>query len=243
MCCWRLCSISIEASWVQQRRPQSCDRTYKFVETQSVGVAIEALQSTPRDVEFKVRVDNQAGHKLPTAFPSRRAGLHVTVRDAAARVAWESGPLRPDGSIAGNDNDANKHEFEPSYATLSRPDQVEIYESTLRDSEDRVRTGLIDAVGHMKENRILPTGFDKTTAQRDIAVIGKAAEDPNFIGGQSTTRYVVDVRGAKGPFHVEAELWYQAVGFRWAHNIGPYKAFEPQRFLGTSMPPPNKSRS
>lgn len=208
------------------------DRTRKFVETQSASVAIEGLQSTPRGVEFNVRVENKAGHKLPTAFPSRRAWLHVTVRDASGRVVWESGALRPDGSIVGNDNDANKHEFEPHYSTITRPDQVEIYESILKDSDGRVTTGLIDAVGYLKDNRILPTGFDKATAQKDIAVIGNAAEDPNFIGGQSTTRYLVNVGGAKGPFHVEAELWYQPVGFRWAHNLDPYKAYEPQRFVG-----------
>jgi hypothetical protein len=31
---------------------------------------------------------------------------------------------------------------------------------------------------------------------------------------------------------VEAELWYQPIGFRWAHNLGPYDATEPQGFLG-----------
>jgi hypothetical protein len=30
---------------------------------------------------------------------------------------------------------------------------------------------------------------------------------------------------------VKAELWYQPIGFRWAHNLAPYKAAEPQRFV------------
>jgi hypothetical protein len=34
-----------------------------------------------------------------------------------------------------------------------------------------------------------------------------------------------------GPFHVKAELWYQPVGYRWAHNLAPYTAAEPQRFV------------
>jgi hypothetical protein len=34
-----------------------------------------------------------------------------------------------------------------------------------------------------------------------------------------------------GPFKVEAELWYQPIGFRWAHNLEPYKANEPQRMV------------
>lgn len=211
---------------------EALDRTRKFVTTQSATVAIEGLHGTARGVEFNVRVENKAGHKLPTAFPSRRAWLHVTVRDASGRVVFESGALRPDGSIAGNDNDADKRQFEPHYSTITRPDQVEIYESILKDRQGRVTTGLIDAVGYLKDNRILPTGFDKATAEKDIAVIGRAANDSNFTGGQSSTRYVVDVGSAKGPFHVEAELWYQPVGYRWAHNLDPYKAYEPQRFVG-----------
>ncbi len=30
-----------------------------------------------------------------------------------------------------------------------------------------------------------------------------------------------------------AELWYQPIGFRWAHNLEPYSsAAEPRRFTG-----------
>jgi len=79
---------------------------------------------------------------------------------------------------------------------------------------------------------LLPTGFKKETAEPDIAVVGDAAEDPNFTDAGSLVRYSVSTGNAQGPFHVEVELWYQPIGFRWAHNLGPYKAEEPQRFVG-----------
>jgi hypothetical protein len=44
--------------------------------------------------------------------------------------------------------------------------------------------------------------------------------------------YAITVGNADGPFQVQAELWYQPIGFRWAHNLEPYKAPEPQRFVG-----------
>lgn len=47
---------------------------------------------------------NLAGHKLPTAYPSRRAWIHLSVRDAGGALLFESGAMRPDGSIVGNDN-------------------------------------------------------------------------------------------------------------------------------------------
>ena len=37
---------------------------------------------------------------------------------------------------------------------------------------------------------------------------------------------------SSGPFHVVVELWYQPIGFRWAHNLASFGASEPQRFVG-----------
>jgi len=182
-------------------------------------------------VRFAVRVENLTGHKLPTAYPSRRAWLHVTVRDQHGRIVFESGHLNPDGSITGNDNDADPLKFEPHYAEITEAGQVQIFEPILKDSEGNVTTGLISAVGYLKDNRLLPSGFDKQTAGKDIAVIGDAHDDPGFTDKGSVTRYAIDAGSAAGPFHIEAELWYQPVGFRWAHNLEPYKAAEPQRFV------------
>jgi hypothetical protein len=83
----------------------------------------------------------------------------------------------------------------------------------------------------LKDNRLLPHGFDKATAAKDIAVTGDAADDPGFTDGGSSVRYVVSTGNATGPFKVEAELWFQPIGFRWAHNLAPYKAEEPQRLV------------
>jgi hypothetical protein len=139
--------------------------------------------------------------------------------------------LHPDGSIVGNDNDEDPLKFEPHYREITSPEQVEIYEPILKDAQGRVTTGLLHAVGYLKDNRLLPTGFEKETAVKDIAVTGGAAEDPGFTDKGSTVRYVVPTGSAPGPFKVEAELWYQPIGFRWAHNLAPYHAEEPQRMV------------
>ena len=139
--------------------------------------------------------------------------------DGSGRVVFESGALNPDGSIVGNDNDADPLKYEPHYREITRADQVEIYEPILKDSDGKVTTGLLHAVGYLKDNRLLPHGFDKATAMKDIAVTGGAADDPGFTDKGSTVRYVVSTGGAAGPFKVEAELWYQPIGFRWAHNL------------------------
>ena len=182
-------------------------------------------------MQADVFVQNLTGHKLPTAYPSRRAWLHFLVRDRNGQTVFESGAVNPDGSIQGNDNDADPNRFESHYGEISSADQVQIYEPILKDSEGHVTTGLLSAVGYCKDNRLLPTGFDKNTAEKDIAVIGEALVDPNFAAGSDTVRYSVPLRNSEGPFHIEVELWYEPIGFRWAHNLEHYKAEEPQRFV------------
>ena len=206
-------------------------RITSFLQSQSARVTLGPATLAGSDLSFPVRVDNLTGHKLPTAYPSRRAWLHVVVNAADGRVVFESGKLNPDGSIAGNANDADPTRFSPHYARITQPDQVQIFEPILGDSQGRVTTGLLSATQYLKDNRILPAGFDKSTAPPDIAVKGDAAADPGFAAGSCTTHYDLSINGAAGPFRITAELLYQPVGFRWAHNLASYQAAEPQQFV------------
>jgi hypothetical protein len=208
----------------------AADRTVDFLQSQSARVTVRNLNPTANGLRFQVLVENITGHKVPTAYPSRRAWLHVVVRDSSNNKVFESGALNADGSIDGNDNDADPTGFEPHYTEISSSDQVEIYESIMQDSAGHVTTALLSAVGYRKDNRLLPHGFQKQTAGRDIAVVGRAADDPDFTDAGSLVRYSVSTN-ARGPFRVEAELWYQPIGFRWAHNLEPYQAAETRRFV------------
>jgi hypothetical protein len=205
--------------------------TGRFLEAESANVSLENIQLTGGRLNADVIVQNKGGHKLPTAFPSRRAWLDYAVRDAKGKIVFESGALNPDGSIAGNDNDADPTRFEPHHSEIHTEDQVQIYEDILGDASGRVTTGLLSAVRFLKDNRLLPEGFDKQTADGQIAVVGEAFNDRGFIGGSDRVRYSADLKGAKGPFTIEAQLWFQPVGYRWASNLRNYdNAAEPRRF-------------
>ena len=97
-----------------------------------------------------VVVENLGGHKLPTAYPSRRAWLHVIIRDAGGRAVFESGALKPDGSVQGNDNDADPLTFEPHYTEVRNGDEVQVYESIIGDANGRVTTALLNGVRYLK---------------------------------------------------------------------------------------------
>ena len=198
-------------------------------ETATISIARTELAGGTLNVDVDVR--NLAGHKFPTGYPARRTWVHFTVRDGDGRPVFESGAVGADGAIDGNDNDADPLKYEPHYDRITTADQVQIYEPILGDAGDRPTTGLLLATHYLKDNRLLPRGFDKTTADKDIGVYGSAAQDPNFTGDGDRIEYSVNVPPAAGPFQVEAELLFQSIGFRWAHNLEKYDAPEPKRFV------------
>ena len=207
-------------------------RTVNFLQSESARVSIPSVEASDGKLHVDVLVENLTGHKLPTAYPSRRAWLHLAIRDHTGRTVFESGALNPDGSIHGNTNDADPSRYEPHFREITSPDQVEIYESILKDPDGHVTTGLITAIGYLKDNRLLPHGFDKSSAAKDIQVVGDAAQDPNFTDKGSLVRYAAPMDASLGPFHIEAELWYEPIAYRWAHNLSPYHSEEPQRWVG-----------
>jgi hypothetical protein len=183
-------------------------------------------------VKVSVQVDSKTGHKLPSAYPSRRAWLHLTILDASGKVLFESGQYGADGKIFENDNDQDAGRYETHYDRITSPDQVQIYEAIMGNTAGEVTTELLRANQYLKDNRLLPSGFDKSAAVEDIRVMGEAADDSSFAAGGDTVTYQVDLPGASGPLTVTVELLYQSIGYRWAENFRGEKTVESEAFLG-----------
>ena len=204
--------------------------TIRQLQRDTATLTVSNLARTEGTLGFDVQVENLTGHKLPTGYPSRRLWLHVTVKNDRGETVFESGAFSGAGSIAGNDNDAGAQRFEPHYEQITAPDQVQIYESILGDVNGNVTTGLLSATQYLKDNRLLPRGFDKATASAEIAVHGGAGCDEDFAGGGDQVRYRIPV-AANGPLTVHVELRYQTIAYRWAQNLAAYNAPEPKRFV------------
>jgi hypothetical protein len=115
-------------------------------------------------LEAELAIENLSGHKFPTAYPSRRSWLHVTVKDRNGNAVFESGAINPNGAITGNDNDDDALKYEPHYTQITAANQVQIYEGIMVDSAGKPTTGLLNALRYEKDNRMLPKGFNKATA-------------------------------------------------------------------------------
>lgn len=173
-------------------------------------------------VRATVRVENLAGHKFPTGFPSRRAWLRVELRDGAGRQVFVSGEVDDNGEIAGTDDDA----VEPHYDVISAADQVQIYESVLGDVDGEVTQTLLRAATYLKDNRLPPVGFGAAAMDDDtIGVRGDARSDPTFNhvagtpgSGSDEIRYEIAVDPAAGPFTLDISLLYQSVSPAFMHE-------------------------
>ena len=177
-------------------------------------------------MSLDVRVISKVGHKFPTGFPSRRAWLHVTVKDAAGNVVYESGAYDGAGMIVDNDGDLQKGQFEPHYNVIDQVGQVQIYESVMMDSNGNATTRLLQGVSYAKDNRLLPTGYNMEGAPEDCAVIGVPADDIDFRSGSDTVHYRIGLPAGLENVTVEVELLYQTVGYRFLESLKDYPGAE-----------------
>ncbi|WAK02567.1 multiheme c-type cytochrome [Methylobacter sp. YRD-M1] len=197
---------------------------------QSAAAVTPVSQSLVDDtLDFTLRVNSNTGHKLPSAYPSRRVILHVTVKDASGNVVFESGKVNTDGSVTGVDADADPAAFEPHYDLITSPDQVQVYEAIMGDDMNQVTYTLLRGMVYLKDNRILPQGFDKATASSYIRVAGDALTDDNFIGGSDEIRYrIAGLNGAN--YQVTAELIHQPLAYGFAQDLFSDSGAEIQDF-------------
>lgn len=192
-------------------------RTRDFLKT---AATIEVLSASVASgvLEAQVRVTNKTGHKLPTAYPSRRAYIHFVVKNSAGQVVFESGRLKTNGSIDGVAVDSDSTTYEPHYQTITAADQVQVYEPIMADTDGNVTHSLLRGSRYLKDNRLTPSGFNKLRVPGDVAVIGDAALDADFNNGADTVTYRVPVGSATG-LTITAEFNYQTLSYGHVQDL------------------------
>ncbi|MCB9642972.1 MAG: hypothetical protein H6728_07840 [Myxococcales bacterium] len=182
---------------------------------------LEVLENTRQgtSLKIKLRVNNFSGHKLPSGFPSRRVYLHFKVSDAQGKVLFESGKMGAHGLLEGADADFDAQRVEPHHNEITKPDQVQIYEAIMQDTDKKPTYALLRGAAYAKDNRLLPKGFDKNTASSDIKVHGAAAQDADFTGGSDVITYNLSGMPSSGKLKVEANLMYQTLSYRFAKDL------------------------
>jgi hypothetical protein len=211
----------------------------KVAETQALlqsaaELAVSRFERSGDELLIDVLLKNKTGHKLPTAYPSRRMWVHLTVRNSANQIVFESGAPSPDGHIS---TDAgrltadclarekppgftNAGCFEPHRDVIDDAVQVAIYETVLGDTNAHITHVLLHSASYLKDNRLPPEGF--TNLQADLI---EPQTKPSGVGndsdfntannqegsGTDTVHYHVTVNDPGAAYSVEVRLLFQAI--------------------------------
>lgn len=197
---------------------ETIDKTQTMLNSSATITPVSQVLASDNTLNFTLKINSNTGHKLPSAYPSRRVVLHVTVKDAQNTIVFESGKINANGSIVGVDADTNRTTFEPHYELITDPEQVQVYEAIMGDNLNQVTYTLLRGMVYLKDNRLLPQGFNKATAPNDIKVVGDALTDANFVGGSDDISYRIS--GLTGSsYQVEAELVHQPIAYSFAQDL------------------------
>ena len=167
----------------------------------------------------------QAADRLSVA--PRLAARHGPRRGGRGRSSNRARSRRPGRSTATTTTPIRRR-FEPHYAEIREPGQVQIYESIMGDPAGAPTTGLLTA-------RALPQGQPPAAARvrqgdRPSATSRSSAarrRTPTLRAAPTACATPSMLAGTEGPLQVDVELRFQAIGFRWAQNLKTYDAAEP----------------
>ncbi len=178
----------------------------------------------------RVAIKNKSGHKFPTAYPSRRAWLHLKLQDDRSTTIFESGAWDEAlGDISGLDST-----YEPHHALITRSDEVQVYQAVMKDVDNNVNYTLLRAAGYLKDNRIPPEGFSVNGPAYDsTAVEGLALSDATFnhnASGTDTVYYMIDGLNQNKTYSLEVRLLYQTLSPRFVQNLLEYDTPEVKTF-------------
>ena len=213
-----------------QEIEDTIERVLDQMQKNTASIRISSAKRSGDTLNVTVKVVNKAGHKFPTGIPTRRAWIELTVVDSLGKTIFSSGAPGKDGQIEGNDADENAGNFEPHYKEISRESQVQIYEAIMGNSDGEVTYTLLRAAEYLKDNRLLPKGFNKKSVDADVAVYGNADSDASFRGGSDKTYYKIDISKATGKVSVTAKLHFQSVSYRFIEDLLDSKTKEVRTF-------------
>lgn len=191
--------------------------TMRMLQQKTLDLSVSTTSITSDSATFAVRLQNKAGHKFPSGYPSRRAWIELEVVTADGSSLFHSGRMNPDFTLA----DEDPH-YEPHYQKIVQPDQVQIYELVPGDVTGNFTTLLERAHVAMKDNRLTPRGFSLADAAYDTTRIVGVANDPDFNhhegiegSGDDVVYYRIPTKGYTGTLQVRARVWYQSVPPKW----------------------------
>lgn len=204
-----------------------------FLENQTARLELGAPRQQSGQVILPVTIQNLAGHKLPTAYPSRRMWIQLEVTDEAGQTVFHSGNFNDEGQLVDQQAQVLASEktggpILPHQSVISSASTPQVYESIMADAAGQPTFTLLRAAEFVKDNRILPQGWSDEDAY--AATLGPRGiqADPNFVGGSDTVDYQLEL--PPGQYTATATLRFQVIAPRHAAELFLHSTKEVKQF-------------
>ncbi|HEY2139247.1 MAG TPA: hypothetical protein VGH00_04145, partial [Chthoniobacterales bacterium] len=222
--------------------PNAIDAFVEQAQNTTASVAIAPVRIENDKLVANVTVTNKTGHRFPSGVGFRRAFLEFQVIDnRSGKTIWASGRTNELGIIvdetgkplpseffeprAGEPGETRQvyqpHHYDQPGHTITRQDEVQIFEELMLDAEGNFTTSFIRRNTPIKDNRLLPLGW--TTQGPDPSFSGEfleathphgTADDNHYRDGSGTSvvTYEVPLAGIDPKLvTLSATLYYQSI--------------------------------
>ncbi|TWU31349.1 multiheme c-type cytochrome [Novipirellula artificiosorum] len=213
---------------------QSIQTTLQFLQNESAEIEIKTVSVEGNQLRVPVVVRNRSGHKLPTAYPSRRVWVELVVTDVNGQTVFSSGQTNSDGELVDADGNVliseqaggpvNEH-----HSVVNQSDQVQVYETIMGDADGKPTFTLLRGATYVKDNRLLPRGWDPDHADGPATRPYGIGEDRDFVGGSDSLIYEIPIP-SPGEYTVKATLMFQVITPRHASELFRFETPEVARF-------------
>ncbi|MEJ2594614.1 MAG: T9SS type A sorting domain-containing protein [bacterium] len=205
------------------------NRTAHLLTQESVALEVTEINRTTDTLFASISIENLAGHKLPTGFPSRRIFIEIVATNDDGDTLLHSGKLDEHYFLEGEDA-----EFEIHHQVIDSDEKVQIYEMVAGDVDGQVTTVLERAYSHLKDNRLPPAGFTSSHASYDTAAIaGLALTDPDFNSldgeegsGSDHISVKIPAEGIQERIDITVRVYYQTVPPKWLEEMFSHSSAE-----------------
>jgi hypothetical protein len=212
----------------------SIEQSKQFLKTEAARIELKQLSADSGKMKINAVVHNLGGHKLPTAYPSRRVWIMLEVKDLDGNLVYSSGRFNSSGELIDEDGQALSSEkaggpIIPHQEIISGPNQVQVYETIMADANDKPTFTLLRGASYLKDNRLLPLGWKPEHSDGPATRPFGIRDDSNFLGGSDSINYELPVP-KDGNYNVTATLWFQVISPRHANELFQTKTPEVEAF-------------
>jgi hypothetical protein len=221
--------------------PNAIDAFVEQAQNTTAEIAISQPVVSKDKLVANVTVTNKTGHRFPSGVGFRRAFVEFKVTDnGSGKILWASGRTNELGIIVDENGKPLPSEFfeprdpssvprqayQPHYYdqpqhTITRQDQVQVFEELMLDAEGNFTTSFIRRDTSVKDNRLLPLGWTPQGPDPSLSGEFLQATHPHGTGddkhyqdgsGTSVVTYEVPLAGIDPKtVTLGATLYYQSI--------------------------------